>query len=160
MSTTAAPMTVDEFLKLPEVEGEKMELIHGEVVSMAYAGFLHERVKSNLIKILSAWLGQNPFGQVFALFLSSMLRKITVAILERFRHTDEVDGEPGGLVCRERQGTALDISESPIVGGQFLAHVDEGKVHEAASGRLGMLLGGSDQARADSGSLAFRLDCQ
>src|ERR1035438_7459363 len=66
MSTTAAPMTVDEFLKLPEVEGEKMELIHGEVVSMAYAGFLHERVKSNLIKILSAWLGQNPFGQVFA----------------------------------------------------------------------------------------------
>ena len=59
-------MTVDEFLKLPEVEGEKMELIHGEVVSMAYAGFLHERVKSNLIKILSAWLGQNPFGQVFA----------------------------------------------------------------------------------------------
>ena len=59
-------MTVDEFLKLPEVEGEKMELIHGEAVSMAYAGFLHERVKSNLIKILSAWLGQNPFGQVFA----------------------------------------------------------------------------------------------
>jgi Uma2 family endonuclease len=66
MSTTAAPMTVEEFLKLPEVEGEKRELIHGEVVTMAYAGFVHERVKSNLIKLLSAWLGQHPFGQVFA----------------------------------------------------------------------------------------------
>jgi len=58
-------MTVDEFLKLPEVEGEKMELIHGEVVSMAYAGFLHERVKSNINKILVGWLIQHPFGQVF-----------------------------------------------------------------------------------------------
>ena len=66
MSTTAAPMTIEEFLKLPQVEGEKMELIHGEVVSMAYAGFMHERVKSNLIKILSAWLDQHPLGQVFA----------------------------------------------------------------------------------------------
>jgi Uma2 family endonuclease len=27
-------LTVDEFLKLLEVEGEKMELIHGEVVDM------------------------------------------------------------------------------------------------------------------------------
>jgi len=66
MSTTAAPITVEEFLKLPEVEGQKMELIHGEVVSMAYAGFVHERAKSNLIKILSAWLGQHRFGQIFA----------------------------------------------------------------------------------------------
>ena len=59
-------MTIEEFLKLSEVAGEKMELIHGEVVSMAYAGFVHERVKSNLIKILSAWLGQHPSGQIFA----------------------------------------------------------------------------------------------
>lgn len=59
-------MTVDEFLKLPQVEGEKMELIQGEVVSMASAGFQHERVKSNLIKILSAWLAENSFGQIFA----------------------------------------------------------------------------------------------
>jgi Uma2 family endonuclease len=66
MSTTVAPMTMEEFLNLPRVEGEKMELIHGEVVSMAYAGFVHERVKSNLIKILSAWLDQHPLGQVFA----------------------------------------------------------------------------------------------
>ena len=46
MSTTTAPMTVDEFLKLPELEGGKMELIHGEVVSMAYAGFMPERPAS------------------------------------------------------------------------------------------------------------------
>jgi Uma2 family endonuclease len=65
MSTTAATMTIEEFLKLPEVEGEKMELIHGEVVSMAYAGFLHERVKSNLNKILVVWLDRHPLGQLF-----------------------------------------------------------------------------------------------
>jgi Uma2 family endonuclease len=66
MSTTAAPMTVDEFLKLPEVEGRKNELIHGEVVSMAYAGFDHERVKSNLIQILAVWLSQRALGKLFA----------------------------------------------------------------------------------------------
>jgi Uma2 family endonuclease len=66
MSTTVAPMTVDEFLKLPRVEGEKMELIHGEVVSMAYAGFLHETVKANLIEILAAWLRQNRVGKLYA----------------------------------------------------------------------------------------------
>jgi Uma2 family endonuclease len=65
MSTTTAPMTIEEFLKLPEVEGEKMELIHGEVVSIAYAGFVHERVKSNINKILVVWLDRHPFGQVF-----------------------------------------------------------------------------------------------
>jgi Uma2 family endonuclease len=66
MSTTAAPMTIEEFLRLPRVEGEKMELIHGELVSMAYAGFMHERVKSNLNRILVVWLDQHLFGQVFA----------------------------------------------------------------------------------------------
>jgi len=65
MSTTAAAMTVDEFLKLPEVEGQKTELIHGEVVSMAYAGFIHERVKSNVNEILVAWLLQHRLGKVF-----------------------------------------------------------------------------------------------
>src|SRR5580658_2184411 len=65
MSTTVAPMTVDEFLKLPRVEGEKMELIHGVVFSMAYAGFVPERVKSNLNRILVVWLDRHPFGQVF-----------------------------------------------------------------------------------------------
>ncbi|MGA3076355.1 MAG: Uma2 family endonuclease [Bryobacteraceae bacterium] len=66
MSTTTAPMTVEEFLKLPEVEGEKMELIHGEVVSMAYAGFVHETVKSNLIDIVAAWLRQHRIGRLYA----------------------------------------------------------------------------------------------
>jgi len=58
-------MTIEEFLNLPEVEGEKRELIHGEVVSMAYAGFVHARVKSNINKILVVWLDRHPLGQVF-----------------------------------------------------------------------------------------------
>jgi len=59
-------MMIEEFLKLPEVEGEKMELIQGEVVSIAYAGFVHERVKSNLIDVLAVWLRQNRIGKGFA----------------------------------------------------------------------------------------------
>jgi Uma2 family endonuclease len=59
-------MTVDEFLKLPEVEGEKMELIHGEVISMANAGMVHETVKANLIDVLAAWLRQHRIGKLYA----------------------------------------------------------------------------------------------
>ena len=33
---------------------------------MAYAGFMHERVKSNLIIILSVWLSQHRIGRPFA----------------------------------------------------------------------------------------------
>jgi Uma2 family endonuclease len=59
-------MTIEEFLKLAEVESGKMELIHGEVTSTAYAGFLHARVKSNLNEILVVWLSQHRIGQLFA----------------------------------------------------------------------------------------------
>src|SRR5260370_39620091 len=54
----------------------------------------------------------------------------------------------------------LDISEALVVGGQFLANIHEGEVHESASGGAALLLGGGDQASADSGALTLRLDCQ
>jgi hypothetical protein len=47
-----------------------------------------------------------------------------------------------------------------VVGGQFLANIHEGEVHESASGGAALLLGGGDQARADSGALTLRLHCQ
>jgi len=58
-------MTVEEFLRLPEVEGERLELIHGEVVSMPLSGQPHEVTKSNLIMVLTPWAVQNRTLRVF-----------------------------------------------------------------------------------------------
>ncbi len=53
MGATTTLITVEEFLKLPEVEGERLELIHGEVNAMPLSGQPHEVTKSNLIMALS-----------------------------------------------------------------------------------------------------------
>lgn len=65
MGAATTLVTVQEFLKLPEVEGERRELIGGEVVTMSNAKLRHELVKSNLIRILMAWLLHNPIGRLF-----------------------------------------------------------------------------------------------
>jgi len=65
MGTTAALLTVEEFLKLPEVEGEKIELIHGEVVTTSYASFGHELVKAQVNESLVAFVLPNPIAKVF-----------------------------------------------------------------------------------------------
>ena len=66
MSVTAALLTVAAFLELPEQEGQKIELIDGEVVAMPLAGYAHEIVKSNFIQMLSVWRASNPIGRVFS----------------------------------------------------------------------------------------------
>ncbi|MGD0362174.1 MAG: Uma2 family endonuclease [Bryobacteraceae bacterium] len=65
MSTTAAPITVDEFLKLPDIEEQRIELIDGEVVDTPGGGPAHELVKSNLIEMLAVWCFQQRAGKVF-----------------------------------------------------------------------------------------------
>ncbi|HUE05147.1 MAG TPA: Uma2 family endonuclease [Bryobacteraceae bacterium] len=65
MSTTTAPMTVDEFLSLPDIEEQRVELIEGEVVDMPTGGPDHERVKSNLNEILVLCLVKHGVGKVF-----------------------------------------------------------------------------------------------
>jgi Uma2 family endonuclease len=65
MRTATAPMTVDEFLTLPDVEEQHVELIQGEVVYMPSGGPVYELVKSNLIGILRDWLRDHPFGRLF-----------------------------------------------------------------------------------------------
>ena len=50
---------------MPEPEGQKLELIGGEVVSMARGKIPHEVVKKNLNKILVVWLARNPIGELF-----------------------------------------------------------------------------------------------
>jgi Uma2 family endonuclease len=66
MGATTTLVTVREFLQLPEPEGERMELIGGEVVTMGYGKAPHEIVKKNLVRILVVWLAQNPIGELFA----------------------------------------------------------------------------------------------
>ena len=65
MSTTTAPLTVEEFFKLPDIEEQRIQLIHGEVVDMPSGGPAHETVKSNLIGVLYPWLTQYRAGKIF-----------------------------------------------------------------------------------------------
>jgi Uma2 family endonuclease len=60
MGATTTLVTVPEFLQLPEPEGQRIELIGGEVISMPRAGYPHEVTKSNLIMLLAPWAVQNP----------------------------------------------------------------------------------------------------
>lgn len=64
MATTTL-VTVQEFLQMPEPEGQKLELIGGEVVSMGRGKIPHEVAKKNLTKILVVWLAQNPIAELF-----------------------------------------------------------------------------------------------
>jgi len=59
MGATTTLVTVQEFLQLPEPQGQRMELIGGEIVAMGRGGYAHEWVKSNLIELLSAWAAKN-----------------------------------------------------------------------------------------------------
>jgi len=71
MGASTTLVTVQEFMEWPESEGQHMELIHGEVISMASGYAPHEVVKKNLIKILVLWLAQNSTAE---LFVESMYR--------------------------------------------------------------------------------------
>jgi Uma2 family endonuclease len=66
MGAATTLVTVREFLQLPEPEGQRMELIGGEVTYMSFGKIRHEIVKKNLLRILVVWLAQNPIGEVFA----------------------------------------------------------------------------------------------
>jgi Uma2 family endonuclease len=65
MGTTSALMTVDEFLKLVELDERRLELFQGEVVDMASGGPVHETVKSNLNGIVRDWLKDHPIGKLY-----------------------------------------------------------------------------------------------
>ncbi len=64
MATTTL-VTVQEFLQLPEPDGQRIELIGGELVTMGSGKRPHEIVKKNLNRILTVWLAQNPIGELF-----------------------------------------------------------------------------------------------
>jgi Uma2 family endonuclease len=64
MSTTAALLTVDEFLALPEEPGVRRELIGAEIIAMAGAGLPHEITKSNFDRWFWKYFEHNPIGRV------------------------------------------------------------------------------------------------
>jgi Uma2 family endonuclease len=66
MGTTTTLVTVPEFLAIPEPEGERLELIGGEIVSMSFGHIPHEVVKKNINMILVLWLAQNSQAELFA----------------------------------------------------------------------------------------------
>ncbi len=66
MSTAVALMTVEEFLRLPEKEDVRIELIEGVPIEMGRAALGHENVKSRFIEFLMAYLHDHPIGRVFS----------------------------------------------------------------------------------------------
>ena len=64
MSATTTMVTVREFLQMAEPDGQRMELIGGEVVTTSYGGCPREIAKSNLIEILAVWLATNRIGKL------------------------------------------------------------------------------------------------
>jgi Uma2 family endonuclease len=65
MGTTTTLVTVPEFLAMPEPEGERLELIGGEIVSMPMSAQPHEVTKSNIIRVVTVWSLQNPGLRLF-----------------------------------------------------------------------------------------------
>lgn len=63
MAATTA-LTVSEFLELPLSEGERCELVAGELFKMGNAGFRHERVKGNTIEVLVLHIAGHAIGKV------------------------------------------------------------------------------------------------
>jgi len=62
MSTLAAPVSVEQFLALPEDVSVRRELIAGEIIEMARAGQLHEVVKAHFFRELGGYFMGNPVG--------------------------------------------------------------------------------------------------
>ncbi len=67
MSAQAASrlLTAEEFFELPgPIEGGKMELVRGEVVTHMPVGGVHSRIAGLIIKLLLRFIDQHPIGEV------------------------------------------------------------------------------------------------
>ena len=66
MATLTVPLTIEQFLQLPEEQTLRCELVEGEIVPMGNAGRGHEWVKGNFIRHLVAYSLQYQIGQVLS----------------------------------------------------------------------------------------------
>lgn len=120
-------VTVREFLQMPEIEGERRELIGGEIVTMGFGKTPHEVVKSNLLRILVIWLAKNPIAKLFAETLfqlddsSSLIPDLSVVFPGHIAAgtTDWPQGAPGIAVEVVSLETAARLEQKVDL---YLAH--------------------------------------
>jgi len=96
---SAPLMTVEEFLPLPQIEGQRMELIGGRVITGDEVGgdqIAHEWVKSNLIELLADWVRQHPSLKLFSGTVFQLdernARISDVSVMSRSRKPVDVTG--------------------------------------------------------------------
>src|SRR5512135_980465 len=66
MTTAQRLLTAEEFLALPDPpHGGKMELVRGEVVTMALANMTHGELAGDIYAILQAFVRRRKLGKVF-----------------------------------------------------------------------------------------------
>lgn len=82
MSTAAASLiTFDEFLHLPAPEGEKLELVEGEVVSMPPPVVEHSDVAVRILRFLTeriGWSRVRPDATVYRIGESCLIPDVSV----------------------------------------------------------------------------------
>lgn len=93
MSTVSTkPMSAEELLCLPRGQGERHELVNGELITMAPAGFEHGRLTHRLQMFLDRHVYSNQMGEVFTAETGFIIR----------RNPDTVRGPGTGFVSNER----------------------------------------------------------
>jgi Uma2 family endonuclease len=80
MATTAALMTVEDFLKLPEDDGPVYhELRHGEVIAVSRAVLLHNVILKRLVRLLEAVAPHGSYVDSEFPFRASVQHELRVA---------------------------------------------------------------------------------
>jgi Uma2 family endonuclease len=151
MGAATTLVTVQEFLAMPEIEGERRELIGGQVVTIGYAKLRHELVKSNLIRILMAWLLQNPVGRLFVetTFVldetNSFIPDLSIVLPERVDvNADWIDGAPEVAIEVVSSETATQLEKKIKL---YLAHGAKSVWVVYPEHRLVRLFAGSGSAK-------------
>lgn len=63
-TTTTAPITLEEFLDLPD-DGNRHELSEGELLVMAPPSFGHDRITHRILRAIQTYLDKHPLGEAY-----------------------------------------------------------------------------------------------
>ncbi len=74
MSTQQTLVTADELLRI-SAQGQRCELIEGEIVEMAPSGAIHGRVANRIAYLLTAYAESRDLGTVFAAETGFLIRR-------------------------------------------------------------------------------------
>jgi Uma2 family endonuclease len=64
MNTKLKPYTIDDWEALPHGDGNRYEIIEGELFVSCSSGLTHQRVVINLIGLFISFLERNPIGEI------------------------------------------------------------------------------------------------